>query len=380
VGGGGETVPFPLTPPQLAFYASQQLYPDRPAFSLIRQTIAGPLLPELLQQAFAILMVRHAMLRAQFEPITASRGEPRQRIVPPDSLAPALWFELRDTCGDLAELEDELTSRRFELHRAPLFRVVLCRRASGRWELFLLLHHIIGDGWSASLLGQELWQVYTQLAQGHAAPALPPAASFTDYVQAIQAGAAQQATARDREWWSALFRDNASALAWSLPDDGVAGSAHSGATRVVRESLGLAASERLRQRAAAEGVSLFHLLLASYARCLATWTGASAVAINVADSGRGVRLLNIERLFGCCADQLPLLLCLEPGEELAALTGRVRDQWLVAQQHSAVSALDLARLRPAQRGAGLRSPGGGAGEGGRGAPQDSYTKQKLPTT
>ncbi len=119
----------------------------------------------------------------------------------------------------------------------------------------------------------------------------------------------------------------------------------------------LAASERLRQQAAAAGVSLFHLLLASYAGCLATWSEARAVAINVADSGRGLRLPNIERLVGCCADQIPLLLRLEPGEELAALASRVRDQWLAAQQHSAVSALDLARLRPARRGAILRSPG-----------------------
>ena len=76
----------------------------------------------------------------------------------------------------------------------------------------------------------------------------------------------------------------------------------------MRERLDGAASERLRRQAAASGVSLFHLLLASYARCLAAWSGSRAVAINVAESGRGVRLPNIERLVGCCADQLPLLL------------------------------------------------------------------------
>src|SRR6185295_13583113 len=106
-----------------------------------------------------------------------------------------------------------------DLHCAPLFRVVLCQAGPERWELFLLLHHIIGDGWSVNVISEELWHVYTDLARGRPVRSLPPAGSFAEYMLALQARAASEAAARDREWWAAQFHEYADALAWSLPGD-----------------------------------------------------------------------------------------------------------------------------------------------------------------
>ncbi|WP_240501767.1 condensation domain-containing protein, partial [Streptomyces neyagawaensis] len=46
----------------------------------------------------------------------------------------------------------------------------------------------------------------------------------------------------------------------------------------------------LREVAARHEVSLFHLLLAAYGRCLARWSGRPEVAVNVARARREVAL------------------------------------------------------------------------------------------
>jgi amino acid adenylation domain-containing protein len=347
-------VPFPLAPAQLAFYASQQLYPELPAFTFLRQRVSGPLDTALLRRALEILVARHEMLRAQFAPLAPEQTAPEQHILPADALLAEQWLVLRDTPAEAEALQRELLAQPFDLHRAPLFRVMVAPSPLGGWEVLWSLHHIIADGWSIGVLASELWQVYTHLAQGRS-PLLQPAAQFREYVSLREDAAQQQLAEQHRAWWAEQFGKHGAALGWTLPQDGDGQS--DGEVRVIHCDFDAATSARLRERAAEAGVSLFHWLLAAYARCLAEWSAAEAVAINVAEHGRAVRLPAIERMVGCCADQLPLLIEMPQHEALAMLAARVRDGWLDVQRHNAVSALDLARLRPAQRGTALRSVG-----------------------
>ncbi len=325
---------FPLAPAQIAFYVGHQLYPANPAFALVRQHIAGLLDQTALQHALIALVERHPMLRAQFEPLDQEHDAPRQRILAPAMLPINLWFEQREAPADLEALERTLVHHQFDLFKAPLFRVVLCRYADDRWVLLLLLHHSIADGWSTSILLEELWQVYTKQTQGLPVDLPPLTCSFEQYVaQTIQSAASPQA-ASDRAWWSEQLQHHSAALAWSLPKDETASatSATTPAISSLQQQLDRVTSAGLRQLAAELDVSLFHLLLATYARQLADWSQASAIAINVAEHGRGIRLVGVERMIGCCADHLPLLLQPEASQTASDLALVVRDQWTGIQR------------------------------------------------
>ncbi|MCF0082722.1 condensation domain-containing protein [Streptomyces lomondensis] len=92
--------------------------------------------------------------------------------------------------------------------------------------------------------------------------------------------------------------------------------------------------------AAAEGCFLFRLLLAAHIRCLAWWSNRLEVAVTRARrEGPGV-----ERLVGPLADTLPVLVRDEPGEPVAGLAARLRQEWLDSERHSRVDSPDLARL------------------------------------
>ncbi|MDX2633354.1 AMP-binding protein, partial [Streptomyces scabiei] len=100
----------------------------------------------------------------------------------------------------------------------------------------------------------------------------------------------------------------------------------------------------LRETAARHGVSLFHLLLAVYGRCLARWSGRRAVAVNVARARRELPVPGIDTLVGPLADTLPVFVDVDPDEPVTALADRLRRIWAEAEAHATPGSTDLARL------------------------------------
>jgi amino acid adenylation domain-containing protein len=340
---------FALSAPQLAFYAGQQLYPERGALTLFQQQIIGKLDAERLGQAMQLLLERHAMLRAQFVPMDEQNPVPMQQILPVDALPRSQWFALAEPQQDPKDLLEELLRWPFDLHQAPLFRLVLWQNGEQN-RLFVLVHHAIADGWSIGLLVRELWMGYTALSQGKK-PDLPPNAEFSQYIALQQSAERQIQREQDKRWWAEQFAQHRQALDWALPSS-------AGSDQLARMSLRIDAqqSQALRQIAAQHGVSLFHLLIAAYARSLQACQATQSLAINVAEHGRSLRLAQIENMLGCCADQLPLLLNLPTSSSVIELAVQIRERWNSVQQHNSVSSFDLAQLMPTRQG-GVRTAG-----------------------
>ncbi|MFI8219667.1 amino acid adenylation domain-containing protein [Streptomyces sp. NPDC085932] len=332
-----EGVPFPLTAVQLALHTSSVLYPRTPARGWVRHTVRGPLDPALLRRALTTLAERHGMLRMR---VGHDGGAPHQ-IVMPD---PEVWFETR-SCPEggaaLRELETELANRPLNLTAEPPVRALLVTEDAEVAHLILTVHHVAADGHSLNTLGTELWTLYTDLALGRTPAPLPPAADFASYATEARRPAVR---ADDLAHWTARLADH---TPLSLPYDGRPDpEAGPGPLVAVNRALDEELVAMLRARASAWNVSLFHLLLAAYARCLARWSGQRAVAINVARAGRDARLPGLDRLVGPLADTLPLLLDTDPDEPLPRLAERVRLAWLESERHATVSSLDLARILP----------------------------------
>ena len=75
----------------------------------------------------------------------------------------------------------------------------------------------------------------------------------------------------------------------------------------------------LTQLAAQHDLSLFHLLLAAYLRCLQQWSELAYLVVNVADAQRPTQVPGMMEVVGAFADTLPLGLALESDEPLIAL-------------------------------------------------------------
>ncbi|MFH9265116.1 amino acid adenylation domain-containing protein [Streptomyces sp. NPDC017546] len=377
-------VGFPLTPVQLALHTSSRLHPDVPAHGYVRQTVRGPLDTRLLGRALAALADRHTMLRirigstgstesnqsAESGQSTGSTGDragsvaPRQYVAPPAALS--AWYEVRELTGRTEEiegLETALCNRPFDLSTEPPVRALLARESPELSHLVLVIHHAAGDGYSLNVLAGELWSLYTALADGRA-PTLPPLG--TDFARYAAAAADERsspggmkALAADRLYWSGRLGSRGEPL--RLPYDGDPSALPAAPVTTHQSVLDPVLSAALEKRAAAHGVSLFHLLLAAHVRCLARWSGQREIAVNVARARRDDRLTGLDRLVGPLADTLPLLCGTDPDESAGALAERLAGIWLESERHASLTGLDLARLLPPDpSGAGPRtvSPAG----------------------
>ncbi|MFJ9623191.1 amino acid adenylation domain-containing protein [Streptomyces sp. NPDC101181] len=348
-----EGVPFALTPVQLALHTGHRLHPDVPAHGYVRQTVGGPLDPDLLGRALARLAERHSMLRIRIESATGGDGGtlPRQYVAPAAEVTE--WYEVRNglAAGDsLAAVETALCNRPFDLTREPPVRAVLVRESPALAHLLLVIHHAAGDGYSLNVLGEDLWSLYTSLALGEA-PSLPaPGADFARYAAADAEERASAAGAAvldaDRRYWADRLAARGAAPRLSLPYDGDPGALPAPPLTTRQSALDAVTTGALEERAAAHGVSLFHLLLAAQVRCLTRWTGQREIAVNVARARRDIRLPGVDRLVGPLADTLPLLCATDPDESVWALAGRLGRIWLEGERHATPTALDLARLLP----------------------------------
>ncbi|WP_405196142.1 amino acid adenylation domain-containing protein [Streptomyces anulatus] len=375
-------VGFPLTPVQLALHTSSRLHPDVPAHGYVRQTVRGPLDTRLLGRALAALADRHTMLRIRIESTGSTRdtgstentgntgdgigdaigpATPRQYVAPPAALSS--WYEVRELTGRVEELETALCNRPFDLSAEPPVRAVLARESPELSHLVLVIHHAAGDGYSLNVLAGELWSLYTALADGRA-PTLP--ALGTDFARYATAATDERsstdgvrALAADRLYWSGRLRSRGEPL--RLPYDGDPSALPAAPMATHQSAIDPVLNAALEKRAAAHGVSLFHLLLAVHVRCLARWSGQREIAVNVARARRDDRLTGLDRLVGPLADTLPLLCGTDPDESVGNLAERLAGIWLESEQHASLTGLDLARLLPAApAGAGPRtvSPAG----------------------
>ncbi|MFD0141698.1 MULTISPECIES: amino acid adenylation domain-containing protein [unclassified Streptomyces] len=358
---GDGSGPFPLTPVQLAFHTQSGLYPDIAAYGYVTQEVRGPLDPGLLGVALGLLADRHPMLRIRIHP--GQQPTPTQEAVAsggggrtPD------WYEVRDLPGvhsveeELRQLEEALSNRPFDLAVEAPVRAVLARTADAEAaRLVLVVHHAAADGFSLNVLGEELWTLYTALSRGRS-PELPsPATDFAAYAAHEHAERSQAALAEDRAYWREVLARRGEPLA--LPYDGDPLALPEPPLLAHQVAPGHALTAALRATAAAHDVSLFHLLLAAYARCLSRWGGGREdVSVNVARARRDTRLTGVDRLVGPLADTLPIPVRVGPHDAVHTLAVRLRDAWPEAERHGRLTSPDLARLLPAD-GAAPRTAG-----------------------
>ena len=353
--------PYSLTPLQRAFLTTEALYEGVTAYGYLRQTVRGPLDPDVLGRALAHLAARHPMLRLRIttdatDAKDATGGtSPRQYTAPADPAEHApRWYEVHepdDTAPPLSDLEQRLYNRPFDLTTEDPVRAVLVRdrRDAHLAHLLLVVHHSAADGYSTKILCEELWSLYTTLAQGRPVELPAPRGEFADYADLVSVDRTSPAFTRDQQYWRDRIAEHTAAATAPalLPYDGDPQALPQPPLTHHETALDAPLTAALRELAARHEVSLFHLLLAVYGRCLARWSGQRAVAVNVARARREAPLPGIDRLVGPLADTLPVFADVDPDEPVTVLARRLQRIWREAESHATLSSPDIAALLPA---------------------------------
>ncbi|GAA1352287.1 non-ribosomal peptide synthetase [Saccharothrix algeriensis] len=203
---GREVFRFPASSGQRRLWLLDQLVPG-PVYNIgWRVALDGPLDPGALRAALDAVVARHEALRTRFE---AEDGVPVQVV----SSAQPVELPVLDVAADgLDDAVRELVRRPFDLHAGPLLRAALLRLPD-RHVLVLVLHHSIADGWSCSVLFDELAHCYA----GDPAdlPELP--VQYPDYAVWQREQVEGDAFAADAAHWREALRGAPTVL--PLPGD-----------------------------------------------------------------------------------------------------------------------------------------------------------------
>ncbi|HEX6614212.1 MAG TPA: amino acid adenylation domain-containing protein [Rhodanobacteraceae bacterium] len=262
-------------------------------------TLEGPLDREALEDALQCVIGRHEAFALSF----AAEGSV-QRIGAP--MPPPLQF--MDMVGEdaerhLAEHCKRAAQQPFDLQRAPLIRTQLLRLAQRRHALLIVVHHLVLDGWSETVLLDELAQAYNAIAGGEK-PSFAPADSWCDYVREVAQRRGGERGERQLEYWRKRYATMPEPLA--LPTDrpraqasgvdfGAATARHDFAPELI---------VGLRARAREQGITFYSLLLAGMGVLLSRLSGQRDFTIGVPFAGQV--LTGKRRLIGDCVNTLPL--------------------------------------------------------------------------
>jgi len=319
----------PLTPAQKQLWLHAQLAPDTPLYNeplTVRRT--GPLDVVALEQSFTEIVRRHEAWRSVFPSV---EGEPVQVVQEP--------FEIGLPVEDLRALprdEREAAVRRlatrdaqmpFDLARGPLFRAQLVRLEDEEYRLFVVLHHLIFDGFSGyRVFLPELAALYEAFVHGRRSPLPELDFQFADYAL-WQQESEQEDEFEDRiRYWKRQLAGASPALELPIANARPAGQNFAGAMHSL--ALPPALSEQLRRLSREAGATLFMTLLSAFNVLLYRYSGQEDILIGSNSAGRDFP--GTEKLLGYFLNTIVLRTDLSGNPPFLQLLERVKQVTLGA--------------------------------------------------
>ncbi|OLE24151.1 MAG: hypothetical protein AUG44_20025 [Actinobacteria bacterium 13_1_20CM_3_71_11] len=337
--------PFPLTEIQHGYLVGRSSVYDLGGTSIHLYTEYD--CPDLdigrLCRALDALVARHEMLRA----IVSSDGN--QRILPEVPPVPVREYDLRGApAGELAShlerVREELGHQVLPLDTWPMFDVRVTWTGGSRAQVHVSMDLLVADVASVRLFFLELGDLYRN--PDAVLPPLP--VSFRDYVLAAARIRDTEAYQRSREYW--LDRVDTLPPNPRLPVVGLPPDQHK-PLRVRRTgTLDSQRWARIRQRAAALGITPSAVQLAAYATVLATWSRSSRFTIDVPLFNRHPLHPAINQIIGDFTSVTLLEVDLRPGGGVAGLAERIQRQLWQDLDHRYFSGVEVIREISRRRG------------------------------
>ncbi|MCP3804374.1 amino acid adenylation domain-containing protein [Allokutzneria sp. A3M-2-11 16] len=288
--------------------------------------LSGPLDLVALRSALDELTQRHEVLRTTFDSVD---GEPFQVIAEEGTIP------LRMVSGVDVDVELERELSRPYLLASSLTRVLLIEVSAEEHVLLLAQHHIITDGWSVSLLLEELAELYTAAVQGLPAMLTELPISYADYAVWQRERSKDVLGGGVSHGHLAYWRHKLDGLeVLDLSTDRIRPPVRTSAGAVHRRALPTSLVERLSTVARAHDATLFMTLTAAVQIMLSRYSRQRDISVGTVNSGRG--RTELEGVAGFFVNTLVLRSYVDPSLEFPEFLGEVRETVLEAFAHDEV--------------------------------------------
>jgi amino acid adenylation domain-containing protein len=321
----------PLSFAQELLWLLDQLNPNLSVYSVPRAMRAqGPLDVGALRRVLDTIVNRHEVLRTTF----ALRDDHPVQVI-----AEQATVDLRqiDLSGVPAATQDqevqrlllEEALRPFDLARDLMFRAVLLKLAPEDHVLFLGTHHIASDGWSKSVLFEELKTLYGAYTNGQPSPLPELPIQYADFAVWQRQELEGKSLEKQLAYWKQQLAGAPPLLELHGDRPRPAVQTFRGAfVRVVYPKPLADAFKALSQK---EGATLFMTLLAAFDAWVYRCTGQEDVVLGTPIAGRNRP--EMEGLIGYFTNTLALRSDVSGNPTFRELLGRVRHMALAAYEH-----------------------------------------------
>jgi amino acid adenylation domain-containing protein len=297
-------------------------------------SLTGRLDVPAFEAAWRAVVDRHQALRAVF--VLGAGREPAQviRRTVPVRIRRLDWSgsAAAETSARWERLLADDRGAGLSLAQAPLFRLSLADLGDDEWRLAWTFHHLLLDGWSVSIVLDELLRLYRHLTGG-ADPGLPPTRPFADYIDWLR----HRRPNTTEKFWTHQ-------LAGTPPDTPLpaAGQAATGIAEV-RHALPETLATGLTALARTARTTVSACLLAGWSAVLTTATGTTETTVGVITAGRPAELPGVEAMVGMFVNTLPLRIPVTARTPVRAFVGDVGQRQWAAQEHGYDSLVDIHR-------------------------------------
>ncbi|MFE9456342.1 amino acid adenylation domain-containing protein [Streptomyces californicus] len=329
--GGGDVLPLSFAQRRLWFL--EQLEPGSSEYVVpFGFDVAGALDLGALEAAFSGLVERHEVLRTRF--LADERAEPFQTVDAPWRVAAELvdlsvgTTEPADRERAARELLDARSAEPFDLTGGRLLRVTVVRLAEDRHLLMVTIHHIVADGWSVSVLTEELRELYAA-ALDHRTPQLAELpVQYADFALWQREWLTPEREERQLSYWRESL---AGVEPLELPTDRPRPQVRTGAGASLTFTVDATLAQGLQQLAAGQNASLFMAGLAAFQVLLARWSRQDDIAVGTPIAGRN--RAEVENLVGFFVNTLVMRADLAANPTFTDLLAQVRETALGAYAH-----------------------------------------------
>ncbi|HKP82176.1 MAG TPA: amino acid adenylation domain-containing protein [Pyrinomonadaceae bacterium] len=319
-----EVFVFPLSFAQQRLWFLHHMDPSNAAYNMpLAFRLSGQLKVDALQWALDEIVRRHEILRTRFDLLDQG---PVQLVAATGNLTLAI--------GDVAEAEAEMlasedTQQPFDLVNGPLIRARLMRLAANEHVLLVTMHHIISDGWSQTILLNELGALYEAAVAGRTSPLPELSIQYADFAEWQREWLQGEVLDQQLEYWRKHLSGAPPLL--ELPTDRPRPAIQSFNGARYSFVLSRDLSARLMELSRREDTTPFMTLLAAFYVLLYRYTGETDIVVGTAVANRNRR--ELESLIGFFVNTLALRVDLSGNPTFRELLARVREVSLGAFAH-----------------------------------------------
>ena len=321
----------PLSFAQQRLWLVLQLDPENVSYNVPEAfLLEGRLNATALAQSFSEIVRRHEALRTTFQ---IESGEPIQVIAQPQPVAMEV-IDLsqlpRPAREETAQrLANEEAWRLFDLARGPLLRVKLLKLEDARHMLLMTVHHIVSDGWSASVLLDELTTLHRAFNLGQSSPLPELPIQYADFAMWQRDWLSGEVLEEQLSYWRKKLSGALPVL--ELPADRLRPAIQSYRGSVEELELPETLNRKLQSLSNDEGVTLFMTLVAAFIVLVHRYTGQTDICVGMPIANRN--RAETENLIGFFVNNLVLRSDIKGNPTFHSFLAQVREETLNAYAH-----------------------------------------------